>query len=85
MQRENDPLAAFLQACCRIHAGASATTTALWNEYQAWADAEGLSEKERLTRLTLIGRLKRRGFRLYRLGPGSCLRGIALLNEPQPR
>ncbi len=82
LQRENDPLAAFLLSCCRIEQGASTSTSALWNQYEAWAAAEGLTDKEKLRRLGFISRLKGRGFRLTRLGSGSILRGLTLVAPP---
>ncbi len=52
---EADPVAEFLAACCVLHPEESAQSAKLFAAYEAWAQIEGLRDRERLT-ATAFGR-----------------------------
>jgi len=55
-QRENDPLADFLDDCCVFVSGATTAAAALYGSYLGWCDRQGIRERLSRKRLgTLLG------------------------------
>jgi phage/plasmid-associated DNA primase len=54
-EEDSDPLGDFLSTACEQREGASVGATALYKHYEAWADQQGLTARDRLS-ATLFGR-----------------------------
>lgn len=79
---EMDVLLDFLSDCCAIGSDKSAFSKDLYDAYKEWAEAQGITEKdrERLSQRSFGLALTERGFRRGRSTHGAhCWRGIGLL------
>jgi tetratricopeptide (TPR) repeat protein len=76
---ENDPLGAFLTACCERHPLAWCRSADLWRAYQQWTAQQ--HERYSLSRGAFIAQLKRHGCRADRTKTARIWRGIALASK----
>lgn len=74
---EQDPLEAFLAACCELHPLAWCTIRELWDTYTRWTTAEQGCVP--LPRRALAAQLKARGCRVDRTSTVRIWRGIRLV------
>lgn len=77
---QDDPLQAFLDACCELHPRACCRSSDLWQTYQQWAAAH--QERYPLTRGAFIVQLKGHNCHADRTRSTRIWRGIALV-KPQ--
>jgi putative DNA primase/helicase len=76
-RRENDPLAAFLDARCVILPTAHAGATELYEEYRDWAEAEGVAERY-IRSQNGLGRELGERFTRHRTKHGTVYHGLGL-------
>jgi putative DNA primase/helicase len=76
-RQESDPLGQFIDACCTVGAGLSATFQELYNAYKKWAEAQGWREREILS-VTAFGRRMGDGFVGGKTKQGKFYSGIKL-------
>jgi tetratricopeptide (TPR) repeat protein len=75
----DDPLQAFLDACCERHPRAWCRSADLWQAYERWA--EGHQERYTLSRGAFIAQLKAHGCCTDRTKTARIWRGIALVKK----
>ncbi|GCE29113.1 tetratricopeptide repeat protein [Dictyobacter alpinus] len=75
----NDPLQAFITACCELHPRAWCGSADLWQAYQHWVEEQ--QERFPLSRKTFIAQLKTHGFHADRTSTTRIWRGIALIEK----
>lgn len=76
---ENNPLQAFLDACCELHPRAWCRSADLWQTYGQWAQKQ--RERFPLSRRAFIAQLKVYGCRADRTKKARIWRGIALVSK----
>jgi tetratricopeptide (TPR) repeat protein len=75
----DDPLQAFLDACCELHPRAWCHSADLWLAYQAWTESQ--HERSPLSRAAFTEQLKALGCRAGRTNSARIWRGITLVNQ----
>lgn len=75
-ETDSDPLAAFLAEACEEAEGSEIRASELYAHYTAWADRNGLSQRERL-KSTSFGRKLSARFRKQHTATGKVYLGIA--------
>ena len=63
---ESDELAPFLEECCNLGDKLQAQAGPLFESYKDWAGANGIAERDRLTRVKFGRQLEERGFDKYK-------------------
>lgn len=74
----NDPLHAFLEACCTLHPRACCRSAELWQAYTHWAQEQQV--RYPLSRGAFSEQLKAHGYHAYRSHNARLWRGIATAN-----
>jgi len=77
-RQDSDVLGDFIGSCCRVEPGCTVTPSALFAAYKTWADAEGLTDRERLTS-TMFGRRIKERFSQGRSGKQRLYVGLTAL------
>jgi putative DNA primase/helicase len=80
---ESDLLGDFLSTRCVTGEGLQTASRDLWNAYLSWANDEGLSDRERMTRTKFGRRIGDRFPRPAHHGAGRSYSGIGLANAPE--
>ncbi len=75
---EDDPLRAFLNACCELHPRVWCRSVNLWRAYQQWAETH--QERYPLSRAAFTQQLKAAGCRAGRTNSARIWRGITLVS-----
>jgi putative DNA primase/helicase len=65
-RQESDPLADFIEDCCRLAPDAQVLAADLWKEYQLWE--RDTATRTQLSRVAFSNRLKARGFKKVKRG-----------------
>jgi putative DNA primase/helicase len=76
-QRDSDVIGDFLTDVCAVDRDAEIGAADFYRAYAAWAERQGLSERERLTQ-TMFGRKVSERFQKSRQGRGVTYRGVRL-------
>ncbi|HLZ62306.1 MAG TPA: hypothetical protein VKR06_35625, partial [Ktedonosporobacter sp.] len=76
---EDDPLQAFLDACCDLHPRAWCRSAQLWQTYLQWVEKQ--QERYPLSRRAFIAQLKKQGCRADRTRTARIWHGIALVSK----
>jgi tetratricopeptide (TPR) repeat protein len=76
---QNNPLQAFLDACCELHPRAWCRSADLWQAYQLWSEQS--QEPYPLSRRALITQLKAHGFLSDRTKTARIWRGLTLVKK----
>lgn len=79
-QHDSDPLDDFIRACCYVGENAHVMAGELYKGYSAWADRQGLRERDRMT-ATLFGRRISERYSKRRGAGGNSYQGIGLRAE----
>jgi putative DNA primase/helicase len=79
-QADSDPLYGFLEESCEQRPDAQARASELASAYRAWADRQGLGDRERLN-ATLFGRRMAERFQRAKVRAGLVYRGIGIRDE----
>ncbi len=80
-EAESDPLNEFLSDCCILGDGYHVLSASLYRAYLAWADQQGVRDRERLTRASFGRRIGERFTRGRPKGEPTRYSGIGLLTS----
>jgi tetratricopeptide (TPR) repeat protein/transcriptional regulator with XRE-family HTH domain len=76
---ENDPLQAFLAACCELHPRAWCRSADLWNAYECWV--QKYQEHFPLSRRGFTAQMKAHGYRADRTESARIWRGVSIIPQ----
>jgi putative DNA primase/helicase len=76
-RRDSDAIGDFLAEACALDAEAEVPAAELYRAYVAWADRQGLADRERLTQ-TMFGRKVSERFRKTHTRDGARYHGVAV-------